>query len=388
MLNPAPPATADLQVVPVKRRMLRKTVLATGTVKPMVGAEVKVGARLSGKVEKLNVQVGARVRKGQVIATIENEDLRAKVSQSRANLAAEKARLESLKAKAPKEIAGAEADLQEAEARMKHAQLDLERNRTLFAAGVVPKETVDAKEKELQVIDAQVRSRQENLQLVRTRYTEDIKLQNALVEQAAATLAEHETNLSYATVTAPIDGVVASISTQEGETVAAGLNAPTFVTIIDLGRLQVHAYVDETDIGRVRLDQDASFTVDTFPERPFRGEVVAIYPKALIIDNVVTYEVILSITDPFENLLRPEMTTNVTVVTEKKEGVLAVPRRAVKTTGGRHFVTVETDGGHSTKPVTLGVQDGEFVEVAAGLSDDERVVVRGAETTGGNRWLR
>ncbi len=388
LLSPAPPATAENRIVPVKRRTLRRTVLATGTVKPMVGAEVKVGARLSGKVERLNVQVGDRVRKGQVIALIENEDLKAKVAQSRASLAAERARLAGLKAKAPKEIARAEAELVESDARRQHALLDLNRHRALLAEGITPRETLDAKEKEMKVLEAQVRFGQENLCLIRTRYAEDLKLAAALVDQAAATLQEREINLSYATVRAPIDGVVASISTQEGETVAAGLNAPTFVNIIDLARLEVHAFVDETDIGRISVAQETTFTVDTFPDKPFRGRVTAIYPKALIVDNVVTYEVILAITDPFENLLRPEMTTNVTIITEARPGVLAIPRRAVKTTKGQHVVTVVADGARSPRPVELGVQDGAFVEVVSGLSEGEQVVVTGPGKGADRRWLR
>ncbi|MDV2503595.1 MAG: efflux RND transporter periplasmic adaptor subunit [bacterium] len=388
LLSPAPPATAENQIVPVKRRTLRRTVLATGTVKPMVGAEVKVGARLSGKVERLNVQVGDRVRKGQVIALIENEDLKAKVTQSRANLAAERARLAGLKAKAPKEIARAEAELAESDARRQHALLDLKRHRALLAEGITPRETFDAKEKEMKVLEAQVRFGQENLRFIRTRYAEDLKLAAALVDQAAATLQEREINLSYATVRAPIGGVVASISTQEGETVAAGLNAPTFVNIIDLARLEVHAFVDETDIGRISVAQETTFTVDTFPDKPFRGHVTAIYPKALIVDNVVTYEVILAITDSFENLLRPEMTTNVTIITEARPGILAIPRRAVKTTKGQHVVTVVADGARSPRPVELGVQDGAFVEVVSGLSEGEQVVVTGPGKGADHRWLR
>lgn len=388
ILAPTPPATAELQVVPVERRVLHRKVLATGIVKPMVGAEVKVGARLSGKVERLDVQVGNRVRRGQVIALIENEDLKAKVAQSRANLAAENARLAALEAKSPQEIAKVEAELSEAEARLEHAQVDLERHRSLFTSGVVPRQTVDTKEKELKVLESQVRSRKENLLLIRTRYSEDIKLAKVLVEQATATLAEQETNLSYSKVTVPIDGVVASISTQEGETVAAGLNAPTFVTIIDLKRLQAHAYVDETDIGHVKVGQESSFTVDTFPDKPFRASVTAIYPKALIIDNVVTYEVILSINDSFENLLRPEMTANVSIIVDTRKNVLSIPRRAVKTTKGQHTVTLVANENRTSRPVKLGVQDGAFVEIVSGLSEGDKVVVWESDKGAARRWLR
>ena len=106
--------------------------------------------------------------------------------------------------------------------------------------------------------------------------------------------------------------MIASVSTQEGETVASGMSAPTFVTVLDLSRLQVEAYVDEVDIGRVRSGLRASFTVDAFPERTFTGTVAAIYPKAVLQNNVVNYLTIVTVDDP-ERLLRPEMTANVTI---------------------------------------------------------------------------
>jgi multidrug efflux pump subunit AcrA (membrane-fusion protein) len=170
--------------------------------------------------------------------------------------------------------------------------------------------------------------------------------------------------------------------------VAAGLNAPTFVTVIDLKRLQAHAYVDETDIGQVKVNQDATFTVDTFPDKPFRARVAAIYPKALIVDNVVTYEVILSIVDPFEKLLRPEMTTNVSIITDTHSGALSIPRRAVKTTKGVHTVIVMQNGSQATKPVKLGIQDGAFVEILSGLSEGDEVVVWETDKGAARRWLQ
>ena len=135
--------------------------------------------------------------------------------------------------------------------------------------------------------------------------------------------------MAYATIRAPISGIISSISTQEGETVAAGLSSPTFVTIIDLQQLQVDAYVDETDIGKIRVGQKATFTVDAFPDRDFPATVQAIYPKAIIMDNVVYYDVVLRIDEPLTGQLRPEMTTNVVISLDARKGVLAVPARAI-----------------------------------------------------------
>jgi hypothetical protein len=142
---------------------------------------------------------------------------------------------------------------------------------------------------------------------------------------------------------APIAGVVASVATQEGETVAAGLSAPTFVTIVDLERLQVDAYVDEVDIGRIQVGQRALFTVDAFPARDFSGRVAAIYPTATIQDNVVKYVVALDIDDDYRGLLRPEMTANVRIELESRD-VLAVPSRAIQQQGAGASCTCIENG--------------------------------------------
>src|SRR5512142_2712065 len=163
-------------------------------------------------------------------------------------------------------------------------------------------------------------------------------LADARVTEAAAALALARVQLEQARITAPIAGVVASVTTQEGETVSATLAAPTFVTIVDLARLELWAYVDETDIGRVQLGQPASFTVDAYPDRTFQGQVAAIYPKAEIRDNVVDYVVVVRFPPPPDQALRPEMTASVRIVLARRPGVVIVPRRAVRRDGERAFV--------------------------------------------------
>ncbi|MCX7012676.1 MAG: efflux RND transporter periplasmic adaptor subunit, partial [Candidatus Sumerlaeota bacterium] len=184
--------------------------------------------------------------------------------------------------------------------------------------------------------------------------------------------------LSYATLVAPIDGIVGAVATQEGETVAAGLNAPTFVTIVDLARLQVDAYVDEVDIGKVRVGQKVSFTVDAFAGREFEGRVAAIYPKAVIQDNVVYYDVVISIVSPYEDLLRPEMTASVTLYLDLRENVLAVPSKALRRQEGRNWVDVVVDGRPTPREVKVGWKDGEWVEIADGLAEGDSVLLQAA----------
>jgi multidrug efflux pump subunit AcrA (membrane-fusion protein) len=372
--SPAGPAVA-----PVTRRDLSATVTATGTIKAMVGAEVRVGARIPGRVEELTVQVGDRVKAGQVIARLEQDDLRAAVEKARADLAAAEAKLATVRNGArAQEIQTAEAALRQAEANRLLAQVNLDRYRQLYQDGGIALQVVDTAARDYDVTVAQVRTAREQLSLTREKYTpEDLQYAVAEVAQTKAALRIAETNLGYATITAPMGGVVASVSTQQGETVTSGsaaAQAPTFVTIIDLNRLQVDAYVDETDIGKVHVSQDAVFAVDAFPDREFRGKVTAIYPKALIQQNVVDYDVVITI-DNREGLLRPDMTTNTTITVAKREKVLVIPNQAVRREDGDRVVFVQEGDRLVRRPVKTGWKDKTYTEVLSGLKDGERVAV-------------
>jgi len=332
--GPAAPATAR-----VVRRDFSSTVLATGAVKSQVGSEVKVGARVSGKVVRLYANIGDAVKKGQVIAELEKEDLTAKVERNRAELAVAEARI---------------ADVQ---ARLKLAETQYQRQTKLIADSFTSQEAVDNAAKELAVNQA-------GLNLTRRQ-----------VESAGAALKESNANLGYATITAPILGVIASVSTQEGETVAAGLNAPVFVTIVDLKRLQVDAFVDEVDIGKVHEGQKVVFTVDSYPAREFEGKVAAIYPKAVIQENVVNYDVVIDITSAYDGLLKPDMTASVTIMLEARPNVLAVPAEAVKRERGKTLLYILTDGRAEPREVKTGWKDGPWIEIAGGVEEGETVLL-------------
>jgi HlyD family secretion protein len=374
-----PSAAAGPPTALVTRRDLSATVTATGTIKAMVGAEVKVGSRIPGRVEQLAVQVGDRVKVGQVIARLEQDDLRAAVEKARADLAADEARLATVRNGArTQEIQAAEAVLRQAEANRLLAQVNVDRYRQLYQDGGIALQVVDTAARDYDVAAAQVHSSREQLSLIREKYTvEDLQYAEAQVQQARAALRIAEANLGYATITSPMSGVVASVSTQQGETVTSGsaaAQAPTFVTIIDLNRLQVDAYVDETDIGKVHVGQEATFSVDAFPDKEFSGKVTAIYPKALIQQNVVTYDVVIAI-DNREGLLRPDMTTNTTITVAKREKVLAVPNQAVRREDGDRVVFVQEGDRLVRRPVKTGWKDKTYTEVLSGLKEGERVVV-------------
>jgi RND family efflux transporter MFP subunit len=308
----------------VTRRDIASSVQATGVIRAKIGAEVKVGARISGKVERLYANIGDVVRKGQLIARLEQEDLEARVNEAKMNL----------------KISEANLDL---------AQKSLQRMKNLYAQDFVSKDKVD-----VAVRDCSAAEAQEN--------------------QIKETIKYNETQMSYANIYAPISGVIASVTTQQGETVSASsLNVPTFVTIVDLNRLEIYAYVDETDIGKIKSGLEATFSVDSFPDKDFKGKVTAIYPKATIQDNVVYYITVISIKNP-EGKLKPDMTVNATIYLNKRKNVLTVPNRAIKREGGKKVVTVLEKGKPVQKVVKAGWKDSTYTEIIEGLKEGAKVV--------------
>jgi RND family efflux transporter MFP subunit len=323
--TPADDPAASLQAARVVRRDIGNVVKATGIIKPRVGAEVRVGSRISGVVKHLYVRIGDRVAKGQLLAELDDRDLIARRDE-------------------------AVAALQQAEVNLGYATTDLQRRRQLGAEGVLSRSELDLAERAATVGEKQVNA-------------------------ARASLAFAATQLAYGRIEAPIDGVVASVSTQEGETVAASFAAPTFVTLVDLSRLEVWAYVDETDIGRIRADQTARFTVDTYGDHEFEGRVTTVYPRAEIRDNVVNYVTVIRFDPPREQTLRPEMTTTVRIALDLRPNVLAVPIRAVRRDGEGTFVFSRRDGTIERRPVTTGARDDRYWEIVNGLREGEEVVL-------------
>jgi HlyD family secretion protein len=309
----------------VARRDVGTAVKATGIIKPRVGAEVRVGSRVSGVVKRLYVQIGDTVRKGQLLAELDDEDLVARRDE-------------------------AAAALKQSEVTLSYARIDLRRKRELAAPGGISRSDLDLAEQACAVAEQGLAA-------------------------ARASLAYAGVQVGYARITAPITGVVASVRTQEGETVAAGLEAPTFLTLLDPSRLEVWAYVDETDIGRIREGQEARFTVDTYGDHEFDGRVTAVHPQAEIRDNVVNYVTVVRFPPPRDRTLRPEMTTMVRIALELREGVLAVPVRAVHRQGERAFVFLPRGDKILRRWVTTGLRDESYWEIVAGLREGEEVLV-------------
>jgi RND family efflux transporter MFP subunit len=317
------------EMVRLSRRDIASVVKATGVIKPRVGAEVRVGSRISGVVKRLYVQIGDSVRKGQLLAELDDRDLTALRDQ-------------------------AASDVHRLEVALEYDRLDAQRKRALAAIKAVPDVELEAAERALATTERQL-------------------------EASRASLAFATAQLDYTKVTAPIGGVVASVSTQEGETVAASFSAPTFLTLLDPSRLEVWAYVDETDIGRIRGGQTARFTVDTYGDEEFTGRVTAVYPSAEIRDNVVNYVTVVRFQSPKGRVLRPEMTTTVRVAIDTKHNVLAVPTRALRYQDGRAFVIVRrgTASGAATqrRSVTTGSRDEKYTEILGGVRDGDEILI-------------
>lgn len=309
----------------VARRDLGATVLATGVVRPMVGAEVRVGSRVSGVLQRLYVTVGDRVREGQLLAQLDSTELTARLKQAKAALA-------------------------NAQAENDYAVEEYARAIDMREKGIIPETEMSLMERQRDVTASQV-------------------------AQAKANLEAAEIQLGYTKIYAPIGGVVAEVATQVGETVAASFAAPTFVTIIDLDRLEVWAYVDETDIGRVETGQRAVFTVDTYSDTDFTGTVTAIRPMAEIQDAVVNYVTVIDIVERHGKILRPEMTTTVNIELERRDDVLAIPNRAVRRDRGGTYAFVMENGARVRRDIRIGYRDRDYSEVVEGLNEGDRIVV-------------
>ena len=348
-------------------RKLRQIVSATGTVTLETGAEVKIGSRVSGQLEQLLVKIGDYVKAGEVIAVVEHFDLDARVAQKKAELSAQQAQLAKISIERPLEINKARAEYEEIEVQIELAIKMLKRNQELNEKGFISVTVLDESQEKLKVLKARHKSAKETLRLKETQLENDVILAEANVQKAKADLQEVTTQLSYATIVAPNNGTVASIYTQKGETVSASLSAPHFVTLVDLKKLEVTVYVDETDIGRVRVGQEAVFTVDSYGKKFFTGTIREIRPKAMIKDHVVNYETVLEIEKPSIDLLRPEMTANVSIITDKKDNALTIPKKAIKRTGNKQIVTVNLGGTLSEAQVSTGWRDGKFIEIISGL---------------------
>lgn len=331
---------------------ISESVTATGTIEPVT--EVEVGTQVSGIIDKIHVDYNSVVTKGQLIAEMDRVTLQSELASQRAAYNGAKAEYE-------------------------YQKKLYERNKTLNE-----KQLIAATDYEQSVY---------NYEKAKSNY-----------ESSQASLAKAERNLSYATITSPIDGVVISRDVEAGQTVASGFETPTLFTIAaDLTQMQVVADVDEADIGDVEEGQRVSFTVDAYPNDVFEGKVTQIRLGATSSSSsttttttVVTYEVVISAHNP-DLKLKPRLTANITIYTLDKQGVLSVPAKALRFTPavplvGSNAVVKDCEGEHkvwtregdtfTAHPVSIGISNGIVTEITGGINEGTQIVSDAVISTG------
>ncbi|WP_278901564.1 efflux RND transporter periplasmic adaptor subunit [Leyella stercorea] len=324
---------------------IMNSITATGTIEPVTS--VTVGTQVSGIVSKLFVDYNSVVKKGQVIAELDKTNLMSQLNTAKTQLAT-------------------------AQSQLNYQTANYKRYKTLFEKGLVAADDFD------------------NAKLSYTQAKEQVVSAKEEVQRA-------QTNLGYATITSPIDGVVLSKSVEEGQTVAASFSTPELFTIAqDLTNMQVVADVDEADIGDVKEGERVTFTVDAYPDDTFEGEVKQVRQEATTTNNVVTYEVVISA--PNADLkLKPGLTANVTIYTAERKGVLSVPSKALRFTPQKETVgkmkivdaanaknKVWTIEGNSivAHKVNIGMTDGTNTQIVGGIAEGTKVIT-GLNVMGG-----
>lgn len=331
----------------VEKKDIATSVTATGTLEPVTS--VTVGTQVSGIVDKLYVDYNSIVKKGQVIAELDKTNLLSELASTKAQLAS-------------------------AQSTLAYEKSNYERYKTLFNKGLVSATDY------------------ESARLSYEKAVQSVRTANETVKKA-------ETNLGYATITSPIDGVVLSKAVEEGQTVAASFNTPELFTIAqDLTKMQVIADIDEADIGDVHDGARVEFTVDAFPDDTFTGIVTQVRQEATTESNVVTYEVVIS-AENNDLKLKPGLTANVTIYTKEAKDVLSVPTKALQFTPNEKMLTKEQsiqdcegktkvwvlqDNVFKAIPVTTGISNGIMTEIKAGVKAGQKIVTDFSMANSGN----
>lgn len=412
----------------VERGTIVASISATGTLNAVV--TVQVGTQVSGTISALYADFNSPVKKDMLIARIDPEIFEAKVNQARADLEGAQAAVLNQRAglaRAQADLANARATVVKQEVAVRDTRVKAGSRLQLFKEGGISAEERDSAQAALDsavaqqdAAEASVRASQAALEVTRAQVTSA----EATVRQKRAALAQAEADLGRTYIRAPVDGVVISRNVDVGQTVAASLQAPTlFLIAQDLTKMQVDTNVDEADISRVGVEQEASFTVDSYPGQTFRGRVRQVRQAPQVVQNVVTYNTVITVDNP-DRKLKPGMTANVKILTAQRENALMVPSAAFRfrpegagaapsarpgaaaaaagppggrpggglRAGGRGGeaqgkVYVLQGGAPMERAVRLGLTDGQRTEVLEGLQEGDAVIV-GQATKGGNNQQR
>src|SRR5574337_506185 len=325
---------ASYRTAPVERGDIQATISATGTLNAVI--TVQVGTQVSGTISQLLVDYNSPVKKGMLIARIDPATFEAKVNQAKADLESSRAAVLNQRAavaKAEADVATAKANVVRQDVALRDAKVKADARVRLFQEGGVSQEerdsaqaTLDSAQAQLEAAQASLRASQAALDVSRAQ----LSSAEATVQQKQAALAQAQVDLDNTYIRAPVDGVVVSRNVDVGQTVAASLQAPTlFLIAQDLTKMQVDTNVDEADIGRVHVGQDATFTVDAFPGEIFKGEVTQIRQAPLNVQNVITYDAVVAVPN-LDLKLFPGMTANVRILVDRRENALKIPNAALR----------------------------------------------------------
>ncbi len=335
---------------------IQATVTATGTVNAVT--TVQVGTQVSGTIKFLYVDFNSHVKKRQVIAQIDPSTFESQVQQAEANLHA------------------VQANLDKSETTLVDAKRTFDRNKELFSKNFIPRSDLDTSETNYDSAKAQ------------------LGYAKAQIEQAKASLDYSKQNLAYTKIVSPVDGVVISRNVDVGQTVAASFQTPTLFTIAqDLTKMQIDTNIAESDIGVVKVRQDVDFTVDAYPDIIFKGKVWQIRQAPIIVQNVVTYDVVIQV-DNRDLKLMPGMTANVSLIIASRQNVLRVTNAALRfrfnerpaDAGARAYASVDEKKGpavwvlDNNKPkyvvIKPGISDGMYTEVVSrDLKEGQQLII-------------
>jgi HlyD family secretion protein len=355
----------------VERGDLARVVVATGKIEPLSKAEIK--SKASGIVKKIYVDYGDRVKQGQVLAELDKVQLAAIVRGSQANLLAAQATLDASRAALQRNKVDAEGP------DVPFLKLSMDRAEREFKEGVVARSVVEDAQKNYQMAVNKQVSAQANLTVSQA----DIAKAEAYVAQAKAALENAEEDLRNSTIVSPIDGLVLSRDVNVGDAVSSilvlGSQATLIMTLGDVSEVYVQGKVDEADIGKVYLNQPARIVVESFKDKKFTGTVTKISPLGKEKDNVTTFEVRVSISNPTGEL-KANMSANAEIILEEKKNILMVPEAALIYDKDRHASVEIPDGkannGRKKIALKLGISNGVKTEIVQGLNEKQQVILQ------------
>jgi HlyD family secretion protein len=367
-------ASARATTASVTRGNLVATVSAAGNI--AAPEDAQLAFQQSGRVSKVNVQVGDVVKKGQLLMEVDTSDLELALKTAQTNLVNAQANLESAKiknAQNPNQLLVAKASLDKAQIALQKAQADYNTVAWRPDVGMTPQAQA------LQSATIDYQSALANYQMTASNIN-DLALKQAQTQVDSAQLAvdQAKRNIEKARIYAPFDGVVSAVNVSVGDN-ASGVA----VVVVDLNQLQVKVTVAEVDIAKIKIGQTANMTLDALPGKTYTAKVLAIAPVATVTQGVVNYPVTVAVTNA-DGQIKPGMTANLQITVDQRENVLLVPLRAVRTQGNQRTVTVQYQGQDIPVPVTIGLTNDQFAEITSpGLKEGDQLVLNQTTTRTG-----